>query len=110
MDYLEWNTRIARHFFCPENAGRKIYLFVTKELIEELGQPADAGFSDFVVSLKIGPPWGRPAGLCQHALQAKHEWRQCSLQPDYPPYVAYLALFVIAAGLEGGRGRRANRH
>src|SRR6266542_715814 len=67
MNYLGWNTKIAEHFFSQDKAGRKIYLFVTQELIEQLGQPQGIGFSDFVEAVKTGPPWVRAAGLC-HAL------------------------------------------
>ncbi|SRR6266498_2182105 len=101
MNYLGWNTKIAEHFFSQDKAGRKIYLFVTQELIEQLGQPQGIGFSDFVEAVKTGPPWVRAAGLCQRALQTKHQWRERDPKSDYPPYIAYLALFVIAAGLEG---------
>jgi hypothetical protein len=101
MNYLNWNTKIAEHFFSQDKAGRKIYLFVTQELIEQLGQPRGVGFSDFVEGVKVGPPWVRAAGLCQRALQTKQRWREREPKLDYPPYVAYLALFVVAAGLEG---------
>jgi hypothetical protein len=101
MNYQDWNTKVAQHFFSEDKAGRKIYLFVTRELIQQLGSSEGAGFSDFIEAVKLGPPWVRAAGLCQSALQAKHRWRERDPKPDYPPYIAYLALFVIAAGLEG---------
>ena len=38
-------------------------------------------------------------GLCQQALQSFEQWRTRDL--PYPPYVVYLCLFVLAAGVEG---------
>ena len=61
MNYLEWNTKIAEHFFSHDKAGRKIYLFVTQELIEQFGQPQGIGFSNFVEAVKAGPAIGAPS-------------------------------------------------
>jgi hypothetical protein len=99
VQYLEWNDLIASHFFKPSMAGRRVRLFVTKELITDLGAARGAGFDEFVDSVKSGPSWSRPAsGLCQKALECLHGWRARHFH--YPPYVSYLALFVAAAALE----------
>lgn len=92
LGFLSWNDAVAGHFFRPENAGRTVFLYVTHETIEEIGR--GAGVADFVVALKEGPPWRTRAGLCQAALQAKREWRSRGLR--FPPYIGYLALFVLA--------------
>jgi hypothetical protein len=31
MNYTEWNNFIAGHFFKPENAGKDIVLYLTKQ-------------------------------------------------------------------------------
>lgn len=98
MTYLEWNDRLAEHFFSPGKAGRKVHLFATQELIEKIGQPSGDDFANFVEAVKTGPPWVRRSGLCQRALEAVHGWRNRNLA--LPPYIAYLALFVIAGGIE----------
>ncbi len=97
--YLRWNDRLAAHFFGPEMAGHQVYLFATGTLISDLGSSFGASAEDFFATVKQGPPWTTREGLCQKALQALHEWRRKSL--PYPPYIAYLALFVLAAGTEG---------
>lgn len=98
MDYLSWNDLIAGHFFRPEMAGRRVYLYVTEELLGEIGtRNADVG--NFVDAVKVGPPGLTRQGLCQRALQTMQDWRSKGL--PFPPYVAYLALFVLAAGKEG---------
>ena len=98
MTYLEWNDRLAEYFFPPAKAGRKVHLFATHELIERLGQASADGFENFVEAVKAGPSWARRSGHCQRALEATDGWRARGL--PFPPYIAYLALFVIAAGLE----------
>lgn len=99
MDYLTWNNFIASHFFRPEMAGSTVHLYVTEETIAELGQDSGADFLDFIESVKLGPTWVTRQGLCMKALQSLTDWRQRRL--DYPPYIGYLALFVLAAGIEG---------
>lgn len=100
MEYIEWNDLIAGHFFNSSNVGRRVYLFVTKELLAELGQAHAVDFEDFIHSVKIGPTWVSPrSSLCQKALQALQDWRERGFK--YPPYITYLALFVLAASLEG---------
>src|SRR5207244_745178 len=99
MEYVDWNNAIAKHFFRPEMEGKRVYLYVTEELIAELGQPQAAGLQEFLAAVRIGPAWATRSGLCQKALQAMHNWRTRSLA--FPPYIGYLALFVLAAGIEG---------
>ena len=99
MDYLTWNEIIARHFFTPEKAGKEVLLYVNEPLIARLGVPFHAGLAEFVQAVKQGPVWTTRSGFCQKALQAFDGWRSRGF--DYPPYVAYLAFFVLAAGREG---------
>ena len=99
MDYLTWNEIIARHFFTPEKAGKEVLLYVNEPLIARLGVPFHAGLAEFVQAVKQGPVWTTRSGFCQKALQAFDGWRSRGF--DYPPYVAYLAFFVLEAGREG---------
>lgn len=99
MDYLSWNNLIASHFFRPEMAGSIVHLYVTEEIIAELGELNNTDFPDFLESVKTGPTWVTRQGLCMKAQQSLIKWRQRKL--DYPPYIGYLALFVLASGIEG---------
>ena len=99
MNYLEWNELIAKRFFNEENSGREVFLYVNKKLINELSKSFGAKADDFINAVKEGPPWATRRGFCQKALQTYENWRDRNL--DYPPYVAYLAFFVLAAGTEG---------
>lgn len=98
MDYLKWNNSIAAHFFKNEMAGRSVHLYVTEELIRDIGQESGADFSDFIEAIKIGLPGAKRKGLCVKALETQENWLR---ELDYPPYIGYLALFVLAAGIEG---------
>lgn len=107
MNYLRWNDLIASHFFRPDMGGLKVYLYATEDLIDELGRPFNADFQSFLRAVKTGPPWvtRHNQGICQKALQAIEGWESHPL--SFPPYIAYLALFVIAVGIEGGFDPRA---
>lgn len=98
MDYLKWNNSIAAHFFKNEMAGRSVHLYVTEELITDIGQESGADFSDFIEAIKIGLPGAKRKGLCVKAWETQENWLR---ELDDPPYIGYLALFVLAAGIEG---------
>lgn len=98
MDYLKWNNLIAKHFFNESNSGREVLLYVNEELIKELGVRFSADVNDFIESVKNGPDWVTRLGFCQRALQVFEGWRKKKI--EYPPYISYLAFFVLAAGTE----------
>src|SRR5688572_12008645 len=95
MDYLDWNDRLASIFFKPANQGRRVYLFVTKELLASLGGDLPA----FITALRCGPSWAPGQDVCRNAEAALYEWRRRQLA--YPPYIGYLSFFALAAGVEG---------
>ena len=99
MDYLSWNNSIGARFFTPELRDRRVYLYVTADLIREIGKPSGAGMADFLVAVKRGPDWVSYGKVCERADQCVVGWRRRKLQ--YPPYLAYLGLFALAAGLRG---------
>lgn len=101
MDYLDWNDRLAAHFFKPEMAGKRVHLYVNEDCLIEVGGQGEHSVSDFVEAVKTGPLWvtRHRQGICQKALQAMTDWRNRNLV--YPPYLVYLGFFVLAAGLEG---------
>ena len=105
MDYLDWNDCLAGHFFSPIKEGEHIYLCLDRDSIVRLGRQRDlrVEFSDFLDAVCTGPPWAsrKSTGICDFALDSIRGWRSKSPQRTYPPYFAYLALFVAAASLEG---------
>lgn len=98
MSYLEWNNRLAKYFFKEEMAGREVLLYVDKKLINTIGEGL-GDVNDFLRFVIIGPPWSTRDSICQKALQAYENWRKRNI--DYPPYIAFLALFVLAEDTEG---------
>jgi hypothetical protein len=105
MNYFEWNDLIARRFFNNEMAGREVLVYVNKEMIEQLGMAAGADVEDFIQCIKVGPDWIENGGLCQKALKLFSNWRDYEL--EYPPYIAYLGFFVLAATIEGDFNQKA---
>ena len=126
MNYLEWNDAIGARFFNPERSDARVILYVTTEIINEIGAPYASDRTDFIAAVKTGPPWitRHKQSICQQALQAFDKWRDRSQystlihlktqtlrefqafdkwlnrNPRYPPYIAYLALFVLANTIE----------
>ncbi len=100
MEYEAWNDGLAAYFFNEEMAGREVLLYVTGELIESIGASDGAGVEDFVEAVIRGPThsvWVDT--VCEKAaLLCKH---QRIMPRHYPPYLAYLALFVYAATISG---------
>ena len=94
MNYITWNDLIARKFFNEEMAGREVLLYVNEDTINQTGGEA-VGVEDFIQSVKAGPDWATKSDICQKALQSYRGWRIKHL--EYPPYIAYLAFFVLAA-------------
>ena len=95
MNYLEWNDSIAEKIFSPAREDEAVLVTVGRDLIEEIGD-----FDDYMNALRKGPPWCRdhqnPKSLCVRTLDAYDDWR--SKRPEeYPPYIAYLGIFVVAA-------------
>ncbi|HMP90812.1 MAG TPA: hypothetical protein PJ991_11465 [Kiritimatiellia bacterium] len=101
MDYMSWNNAIGARFFNQDRAGSRVFLYVTTEVIVEVGAPFNADLSDFVAAVKTGhQEWitRHNQSICQQALQVMENWRTRGL--EYPPYLAYLALFVLADTVE----------
>src|SRR5258708_13851774 len=98
MDYLRWNDAIAAHFFDPTREGWRVWLDVTEEVIGGIGKEWNLGVPDFVAAVKRGPAWAESNGFCQRALESCAGWRARHLK--FPPYIGYLGLFVLAAGIE----------
>ena len=97
--YLAWNDGLAKRFFHPGVAETPVYFFVTEDVITEVGRTVGKGYEDFLVAVRAGPPGVTRSGHCQRALQVAEGWRDRGF--EYPPYVAYLALFVLSGGHEG---------
>ncbi|RZN33525.1 MAG: hypothetical protein EFT35_10605 [Methanophagales archaeon ANME-1-THS] len=81
-------------------AGREVLLYVNKEIIEQLGSEAGAGVGDFLRCIKEGPSWIREHEVCSKAWRLYVDWKQ-KRDLEYPPYIAYLAFFTLAATVEG---------
>ncbi|MEA3343213.1 MAG: hypothetical protein U9Q92_03535, partial [archaeon] len=96
MNYLEWNNLLAKYFFNEEKSGKEVLLYVNEDLINELGKPRGDDINNFLESTKQGPRWITRSGVCQKALQSFEGWRNKGF--EYPPYISYLACFVLAAG------------
>lgn len=97
MDYLEWNYHLAKYYFNEEMAGREVILFADESTIDDIGQQYDVDLKDFIEAVKHGPEGLRKSGPCMKAFHSYQGWRD---KRKYPPYIAYLVLFVLAVGAD----------
>ncbi len=99
INYSKWNYKIAQHFFNEEIAGSTVYLHVTENLINSLGEFEGVDYQDFIKAVKNSAGITKN-GVCQKALQTMEDWKWRCGRQGYPPYIGYLAFFVLASGTE----------
>ena len=101
MNYLNWNNQIARHFFNPEKSGLRVWLSMGKDLVEKIAEENNSTYEDFIKAVNKGPAWVQDSTIKIHrkAFETFHSWR-CRSELEYPPYIAYLALFVLPCNLK----------
>ena len=104
MDYKEWNNAIASHFFNEKMAGKEVLLFVNKETIQDLGKTKRTAKNDFIRAIKEEAETAE-GNICKRANQLYKNWRKSG--SEYPPYIAYLAFFVLASTIEGNFDQKA---
>lgn len=101
MNYLEWNEHIAKLFFKPENAGKDILFYLTKEDLIKYsranfyGTTDDNIWADFIHAIKFDQQeendFAFPYSPISKPLELFHKWNKI----DTPPFIAYLILYVI---------------
>lgn len=101
MKYSEWNNHIARYFFKPENAGKDILFYLTKQDLIKYSRQLFSGTSDeeiwadFLRAIKYGEQ--EPSDLrieyspVDRPLELYTNWNGT----DTPPFIAYLILYII---------------
>jgi hypothetical protein len=113
MKYLEWNNILANHFFFPENAGKDVHLYLTKNDIINLARPHFAGeteseiWNNFVSAICSGLP-GATGNIIAKAKYAysKNNLLKARKQDGshleidgvtviFPPYIAYLIFLIL---------------
>ena len=96
MDYLRWNEEIAKHFFNPNNRDKRVWFSVRKELIEQIANDNNTDVQNFFDTVKSIPSKTK---ICAQAHKVFCKWKE-KRDDQYPPYIGYLALFVLAANNE----------
>jgi hypothetical protein len=99
INYSQWNLKIAQYFFNTEKAGCTVSLYVTEELINSLGISEKVDYQDFIKAIRNSVGMTKN-GICQKAVQTMENWKSRYGRQGYPPYIAYLAVFVLASGTE----------
>lgn len=113
MKYLEWNNIISAYFFNSANAGKDIYLYLTKNDIIGLGKPyfteetEDEIWTDFITSIKRGVPGSNgniiAKAKCAHSKnnlvgRNKSDGTPATIEDIpvlYPPFISYFVFLVL---------------
>jgi hypothetical protein len=101
MTYSEWNNHIAKYFFKPENAGKNILFYLTKQDLINYsrqlfsGKSDDEIWNDFILAIKYDQQDENdliiPYSPIDRPLDLYNNWNRI----DTPPFIAYLILYFI---------------
>src|SRR5689334_2449831 len=108
MKFLEWNNLISSFLFNSANAGKDVYLYLTKTDVVNIGreqlinETGDAIWNDFLLKIKSGLPGSKDyPDIFDKALHSYQQWRQNNIKSiegielKYPPYISYLVFAVL---------------
>ena len=96
LTYLDWNNKIAQYFFKPEKIGHRIWFSVERDIIEKIATENNVSFDNFIEMVKKGPSECIHQGQQKICAKAYNIFKKWDRKSEYPPYIAYLALFVLA--------------
>lgn len=93
--YDRWNSALLQRFFSPRQTGDPVYLAVDEDELNQIGRdlPEVAGSAAHDLQLAVRDLLRRNGSLGKVATLAQR-WRS---EREAPPYVALLALCVLAA-------------
>ena len=98
--YKAWNDALADRFFNVEMVARNVHLYVNEDLITEVGKGVpDAGNFRSAVAGHPQAPSFNGEQICRRAYRDFRRWR--TIKSEFPPYIGYLCLFVLASGTDG---------
>jgi len=123
MRYFEWNDIVSEYFFNPSNAGKDVYLYLTKNDIIGLArhcfeQSSDEEiWNDFVNKVRFGFSGGNGNVIAK----ARNAYEKRNLQSvvinevkyeiKYPPYITYLVFLVLPLiEINHDQGQRTNNY
>ena len=98
--YNQWNEALAARFFNTALAGRNVHLYVNQVLIDDMEQEMrEAGTFLAAVAGQPSTYYEDREHICQSAYREFSSWRNTRL--NFPPYIGYLCLFVLASDTDG---------
>jgi hypothetical protein len=118
MNYRQWNNAISSFFFNESKAGKEVLLFFTRQDVSDIGKENgiegdEVGiFNDFIEAIKYPNLKDSsnfdessttdlfelkiPSCPIEYPLYLYNEWEKKDKSKElYPPYIAYLALYIL---------------
>lgn len=99
MNYNQWNELFVKYFFNENKAYEDITLYLNEDILNSLYKNNDSALADFTNAIKVGPFDTQKEEICDEAFMVYKNWHNNGRR-GAPPYVAYLAFFVLAASTE----------
>ncbi|WP_347861541.1 hypothetical protein U0355_13000 [Salimicrobium sp. PL1-032A] len=99
ITYDMWNKTLFEYFFNEKNKGKIIYLYVTDELIAELGEKYGLSHNDSINSFrKVVSTYerGNPENIFMKAKIWGEKWYKQG-KKGAPPFIGILSMCVLAA-------------
>lgn len=99
MNYYQWNEKLFNYFFGPEKAYKDVMLYANDQILSKIYDGEGSAFDDFINAINEFSTISSTVEVADKAYIIFKEWKD-SEESGFPPYIAYLFLFVLAGGVE----------
>lgn len=97
MEEPEWNLSIADYFFSDKMSGRRVYLSLDDETLEEIGRAHSVTepVADFETA--VASHASRGSGAFGYWSSVYMQWKRADAPRATPPFIGFLAATTLAA-------------
>lgn len=109
MNFREWNDAIAKELFNETKEGERVFLFCNSGFIDEIANKNNSSRQEFIDVLKEGEPGTtKSLSFIEKANRSLKNWEKNPDEYEYPPFIGYLAFFIMSDDDHGSEAYWAN--
>ena len=109
MNFREWNDAIAKELFNETKEGERVFLFCNSNFIDEIANNNNSSRQEFIDVLKEGEPGTtKSLSFIEKANRSLKNWEKNPEEYEYPPFIGYLAFFIMSDDDHGTEAYWAN--